>query len=223
VLFRSHCSPAAVRLSCHHYSSAAVRMSCHHCSPAAVRLSCHHYSCAAVRMSCHHYRPAAVRLSSLQSCCGETELSSLQSCCGETELTSLFLQTTRLTEHPATACTCTTALYTCHTNLRVPFSRPLSIPGRRESCRESSGKLRPPLQHAISLHLQCAWRSPHVRPECAGIWNNCFIDLLSTCLSSNQYVRARVQPSDHPLRLRVRPSVRNMYVQRPSTFCIFNE
>ena len=95
-----------------------------------------HCSPAAVRLSCHHCSPAAVR-----------------------QLSSLFLQTTRLTERPATASTCTTTLYTCHTALRVPFPRPVAIPGRRESCRESSCKLRPPIQHAISLQSQCAWRT----------------------------------------------------------------
>ena len=99
-----------------------------------------------------------IEIMTVQKCVWVPRRKWWQSCWGETELSSLLIQTTCLTERPATTCTCTTAVYTCHTALRVPFPRLLAIPGRRESYRESSGKLRPPVQHTISLQPHCAWR-----------------------------------------------------------------
>jgi hypothetical protein len=99
---------------------------------------------------------------------------------------------------------------TRHTALHVPFPRLPAIPGRRESCRESSGKLRPPVHLAMSLQPQCAYRkSARATRMCRYLEQLLYRstvylpDRPRICPS----VRASIQATDHSVYMSVHPSV----------------
>ena len=156
-----HYSPAAVTEGCHHYSPAAVTEGCHQYSPAAVTEGCHHYSPVAVTEGCHHYSPVAVR----QGC---------QHC--SFKLPALLNDLRPLARAPP-PCTRVTQLSTSHFPGRSRF--------RAKEKAAVKAVARCNLQFSTQFHYNRSVRRgiPDVRPECAGIWNNCFIDLLCTCLS----------------------------------------
>ena len=195
-----HCNPAAVRQSCHHCSTAAVRLSCHDCSPAAVRQSCHHCNPAAVRLSCHHCSPAAVR-QSWHHC---SPAAVRQSCHHCSFKQPALLNAPRTLARAPLPCTRVTQLSASHFSGCSRFRAEEKVAVKAvASCA---------LQFSTQSHYNRSVRgaSPHVGPECAGMWNNCFIDLPSDCPRICPSVRACVQHSDRALRLHVCPSVRNV-------------
>jgi hypothetical protein len=130
---------------------------------------------------CHHYSPAAVRLS-----CHHCSFKQFA-----------LLNALRPLARAPPLCTRVTLLSASHFPGRSQFRAK-----EKAAVKASSGKLRPPIQHAISPQPHCAWRKSSRETRMCR-----YVEQL---LYRSTIYLSVLEPSDHPLRLRACPSVRNM-------------